>query len=108
MTKSKIKKEPVTYSLVVKEINPKAEHISEALGITAKRKKELNDYSEKAFEKHTNIVSAFEEVTVQCKHINEVAYCVGVMVSNQIDNNNRSEALSRIGSLISKLRGEDK
>lgn len=93
----------------VKEINPDTDSLSEILGITDKRGKELVLLTLKAIDKHHTIHQAMIDVSEECVHPNELAYTnyvLGAEVTKMkmIGSNHLAD---RIKEMEKEMRGEN-
>jgi len=97
----------------VEEINPDADHLNDALGISEKKSLELRILAMKSVLKHKNIHKAMEDVSEICVHPNELAYgsyIIGaeVTVFKSLGNIYEGKMLAVIEQMEARLRGEDK
>ena len=70
-----------TGSVEVKEIQEDNDNMCVSLGITDERKEELAKIIAPIFKDHNRTTEAIAKASVHCKHPNELAFCVVVIMS---------------------------
>ncbi len=79
----------------IEHINPGADTLHDALGISDKRCKELSDIVKFGFTKCDDSVKVAKYFTDECLHINEFFFCVYILSAN-VESNNRKASLMDI------------